>query len=139
MAKRYARRRAAAITQLGGCCRACGTTEALNFDHVDARTKSFDVGKRLAGVSEVKLQAELKKCQLLCDACHKQKSLECGDNSHKGEQNPQSKLTEAQVLEARRRYRPGSRTDGAAALAREFGVSRHAVSLALRRATWKHI
>ena len=139
MAKRYHRRRAEAIEQLGGRCAVCGTATDLNFDHVVASEKGFNIGTRLAGIAETKLQEELAKCQLLCEPCHKQKSAECGDNSMKGEANPISKLNEAQVLEARRRYRPRSETDGAAAIAREFGVSRHTVRLAIQRKTWKHI
>jgi len=124
MARRYLRRREAALHQLGGRCAVCGAKEDLVFDHVDASTKSFSIARRIAGASEAKLQEELKKCQLLCADCHQKKT---------------SRLTEEIVLEARRRWRPHSRDNGAAALAREFGVSKATMSMALRRKTWKHI
>ncbi len=68
MAERYARRRAAAVEQLGGKCVVCGTRDWLEFDHVDASQKNH--GLNFAGMSEAKLQAELKKCQLLCHEHH---------------------------------------------------------------------
>src|SRR3954447_20487902 len=74
MARRYEQRKARAIEQLGGRCARCGSVDDLHFDHVDPRTKRFDICKRLAGISEARLQAELAKCQLLCRPCHDEKS-----------------------------------------------------------------
>jgi hypothetical protein len=141
MLRRYHRRRREALTQLGGLCVICGETDEdqLRFDHVDAKTKSFDLAKRLAGVSEKKLQEELRKCQVLCDDCHKVKSWEAGDIGNKGSQNGSAKLTEEKVLEARRRWRPRCPKNGAAALARENGVSTLTMTMALKRKTWKHV
>ena len=79
MKDRYYRRRSAAIEQLGGKCVDCGTTEKLEFDHDDASTKSFSIGRAFAGWSEVRLQAELKKCVLRCRPCHLEKSRRSGD------------------------------------------------------------
>lgn len=45
-----------------------------------------------------------------------------------GEDNPNSKLTSAQVNEIIRRYKPKHRDDGASAMAREFGVDRKTIS-----------
>lgn len=117
----------------------CDDVDKLNFDHVDASTKSFDIGKRLAGVAEAKLQEEIKKCQLLCNPCHQVKTTEAGERKNRGSKNKASKLTEGQVLEARRRWKPGSRTSGAKALAKEFGVSRSTMTMALKRRTWRHV
>lgn len=44
-------------------------------DHIDATQKSFNVGKGLPGMAKAKLDAEMEKCQLLCDDCHKAKSI----------------------------------------------------------------
>ena len=71
--ERYARRKAAAIGQLGGRCVACGTTYRLEFDHIDPSKKSYAVSS-FDGLSEKKLQAELLKCQLLCYDHHKAKT-----------------------------------------------------------------
>lgn len=76
MAKRYKRRKAAAIEQLGGKCVYCGSTEDLQFDHIDRNTKSFTIARELDSVSEKRLQEELAKCQLLCPPCHEEKTLQ---------------------------------------------------------------
>lgn len=75
MAERYARRKAAALKQLGGKCAKCPSTEALQFDHIDPAEKGWTITKFLAGASEARLQEELKKCQLLCGGCHQEKTL----------------------------------------------------------------
>jgi len=79
MKARYYRRRAAAIEQLGGKCVDCGSTKQLEIDHAIAADKSFDIGKAFAGWSEVRLQAELGKCVIRCNPCHKAKSIAAGD------------------------------------------------------------
>lgn len=75
MSRRYEKRRQAALTALGSKCVVCGTTEDLEFDHVDPNKKSFYVAKAFASMSEEKLQAELSKCQLLCKKHHLEKTL----------------------------------------------------------------
>lgn len=76
MLARYYRRKAEAIEKLGGKCFGCGATEGLQFDHVSRKGKLLTIGKYLAGLSEVRFQQELKKCQLLCDECHQRKTCE---------------------------------------------------------------
>lgn len=75
MLERYHRRRNDAIEQLDGCCVKCKTTEHLDIDHIDPKTKEFTIGQ-CGSVSEERWQNELKKCQLLCKKCHKLKTLE---------------------------------------------------------------
>lgn len=70
---RYYRRRAEAISQLGGKCVKCGTASQLEFDHIDPETKSFDLAN--FSVSEKRFQEELSKCQLLCRTCHALKTV----------------------------------------------------------------
>lgn len=74
MAERYERRKQAIYEQLGGKCKVCGSTDNFEIDHIDRREKSFTVGTLLAGISKEKLETELKKCQLLCKKCHKEKT-----------------------------------------------------------------
>jgi hypothetical protein len=61
------------VNMLGGKCVGCGTTENLQFDHIDRHEKSFCLGKSLANKLD-KLIEEAKKCQLLCDSCHRIKT-----------------------------------------------------------------
>lgn len=56
--------------------------------------------------------------------------------SNQGERGPNSHLTEAIVLECRRRYAAG---ETQAVLAREFGVSSGAMSSAIHGRTWAHL
>lgn len=72
---RYNRNRSAvrlhaAIKKLGGRCVACGSFEELQFDHIDPKTKEFNLVKCAHSVSDVRWAAEVAKCQLLCFPCH---------------------------------------------------------------------
>jgi len=62
------------IEMLGGKCVGCGTTQNLQFDHIDRKQKSFTIGKMLESSLENKLIPEAKKCQLLCKSCHQVKT-----------------------------------------------------------------
>lgn len=74
MKKRYHTRVALAKKLLGGECSRCGSTDRLQFDHKDRSGKQFTICKFIAGCSELKLIEELKKCQLLCEPCHIEKT-----------------------------------------------------------------
>jgi 5-methylcytosine-specific restriction endonuclease McrA len=69
---RYQRKRKKAIEILGGICKSCGSTKKLEIDHIDPDLKSFSVG---SGWSRSDFFEELKKCQLLCSSCHKNKTF----------------------------------------------------------------
>jgi 5-methylcytosine-specific restriction endonuclease McrA len=74
-AERYYRIKAECIEALGGKCAGCGSIENLEFDHIDPSGKCFDIagGSRY---SKEKREAELQKCQLLCEKCHRIKTAE---------------------------------------------------------------
>lgn len=76
---RFYQRKEKAIAQLGGKCVDCGSTENLEFDHVDPTTKSFTIGRAIGNIAESKLQEELAKCELRCVECHVEKSIKNGD------------------------------------------------------------
>ena len=61
------------LEKLGGKCVECGSTEALEFDHIDPSTKSFNISAGYHKPREV-LENELSKCQILCNKCHIEKS-----------------------------------------------------------------
>lgn len=74
MLRRYHRRRALAIKQLGGKCLRCSSTINLEIDHKRSSKKKISLGGILTSGNEELVQKELKKCQLLCKRCHKKKS-----------------------------------------------------------------
>lgn len=75
MANRRMVRIAAATEFLGGSCVDCGSTERLEFDHIDPLTKEFPIAS--AGtVSEDRFWAEVRKCVLRCRPCHQQKTIQ---------------------------------------------------------------
>ena len=86
LAKRYAEQRREFLDFLGGRCVRCGSDEELEFDHIDWRTKSFTVA-RLYGLARLKtVYEELKKCQILCKSCHRDKTKQ--DMREQREENP---------------------------------------------------
>jgi hypothetical protein len=68
------------IEYLGGVCARCSTTSGLQFDHIDSKTKKFDISSNWARAWET-LVVELDKCQLLCGPHHKKKSVESKDHA----------------------------------------------------------
>ena len=72
---RYYKKKNDLIQELGGVCVKCGSTEKLQFDHIDPATKSFTIGQKLVNTSLSRLREELAKCQLLCSECHRKKTL----------------------------------------------------------------
>lgn len=69
-----------------------------------------------------------------------QKDRKAKGRSGFGERNGRAKLTEAQVLEIRRRYVPFVHgPNSSCQMAKEFGVSECSIQYAIRRKSWKHI
>tara|TARA_A100001234_G_C12489914_1_gene327275 strand:+ start:101 stop:526 length:426 start_codon:yes stop_codon:yes gene_type:complete len=67
------------IDYLGGKCVSCGTTENLEFDHIDPNTKRYNVSKVIPDTSPEtplcqSVWEEVNKCQLLCKSCHRKKT-----------------------------------------------------------------
>ena len=70
-------RRLRFIKEHGGKCVKCGSQKRLEFDHIDRTTKTSHT---IWSWSEEHIREELKKCQLLCKACHINKThAERGD------------------------------------------------------------
>jgi 5-methylcytosine-specific restriction endonuclease McrA len=63
------------IELLGGKCERCGSTKNLEFDHLKPKQKKFIISKFIDR-ADVNLLDEVNKCQLLCKACHHEKTLE---------------------------------------------------------------
>mgnify|MGYP003404014380 CR=1 FL=1 len=73
MKRRYHARREEAFEILGGSCVKCGREDMFEIDHIDPAQKELDIAK-LWSVSKERFLNELKKCQLLCPDCHKEKT-----------------------------------------------------------------
>jgi len=71
--ERVRSRRLEYATKLGGKCAKCGSTNQLEFDHIDPLTK---ISPKIWSWSIERIEAEILKCQLLCRSCHEQKSVE---------------------------------------------------------------
>ena len=64
-----------AVESKGGRCTICGYDRciaALEFHHVDSKQKSFALSVDGLTRSWARVQAELKKCVLLCANCHRE-------------------------------------------------------------------
>jgi len=81
LSKRKARReerKAKLIAFLGGKCKKCKSTKNLQFDHIDKKKKLFDISYAI-DTNYDRLIEEVKKCQLLCADCHREKTKEAWD------------------------------------------------------------
>jgi 5-methylcytosine-specific restriction endonuclease McrA len=73
--KNYQANRAAGVAALGGKCAKCGTTDALEVDHVNPATKTRQTYTLwFLSPDNPDFIAELAKCQLLCTDCHREKT-----------------------------------------------------------------
>ena len=77
--QRRQRNRQDRIEYLGGKCVGCGTTENLEFDHIDRTLKEFTISKKPDYTFE-RIKPELDKCRLLCKDCHAVKTRAHHDN-----------------------------------------------------------
>ncbi len=62
------------IKQKGGCCQVCSFDKydgALEFHHIDPSKKDASMSSMTRKPDSPEVQAELKKCILLCSNCHK--------------------------------------------------------------------
>lgn len=123
--------RAAMRFALGGRCFICGTTETLEFDHIDPTTKLFEISVGLTNyLPEDDLWVEMDKCQLLCKIHHSKKTAQ--ENTHR---KPGARLTIEQVREIRRLYEEGERSQ--TELSRQFKIAMPTVNNIVHYVTWR--
>jgi hypothetical protein len=72
--ERYKKQREFFKEFLGSECAKCRSVENLQFDHINPKEKLFNVGRLWPNKDIPKVLEELKKCQLLCESCHIEKS-----------------------------------------------------------------
>lgn len=70
---RRKKRRKEFLDTLGGKCDSCGAIDGLQFDHIDPKTKKFNISKKIDAPREIIIE-ELKKCKILCESCHRKKT-----------------------------------------------------------------
>jgi hypothetical protein len=73
VAERRRRVKRILVDEAGGCCSICGYDRccaALQFHHVDPRTKEFALSHEGVTRGIDRARAEAKKCVLLCANCH---------------------------------------------------------------------
>lgn len=64
------------INLLGGICVKCGSIEQLEFDHINPKEKTLNISIYFTmRVLPLIVYKEIKKMQLLCHKCHKDKSI----------------------------------------------------------------
>jgi hypothetical protein len=122
-------RKLKAIIELGGKCVHCGLTACLELDHIDRSTKSFPISRP---PSEKAFREELKKCQVLCRWCHREKSTK----EHQGDNCPHAKLTGKQVKEIKELLKLGKL---GTELAKEYGVCPMQISRIKNGKRWQHL
>jgi len=75
VAKRRKTLRLKSIEYLGGKCSVCGYSKyegALEFHHLDSRSKDFGLSQKGMTRSWKRIQVELNKCILVCANCHRE-------------------------------------------------------------------
>jgi hypothetical protein len=56
-------------------CTDCGESDpvVLEFDHLDAGTKSFNIGQALPHRNWESILEEIEKCEVVCRNCHRRR------------------------------------------------------------------
>lgn len=103
MKRRWEQRRASAIEHLGGKCAVCGSTNRLEFDHIDPATKLMSIAKA-SSRSEAFFWAEVEKCQLLCNRHHKAKTRSERQVPHGGGESGRKGCKCARCRSRKRQY-----------------------------------
>ena len=73
--KRRKKLKLMAVESKGGRCEICGYSRyvgALDFHHLDEKSKEFDLWTRGLTRSWERIQKEIQKCVLVCANCHRE-------------------------------------------------------------------
>lgn len=101
-----------------GPCKRCGSWEGLELDHVDPKEKEHHA---VWSWSDKRREAELLKCQALCNKCHKLKSAWYVKETRTGTVNQKiRKISDEGVLAAIKMRQDGMTVR---AIAKLFGVN----------------
>lgn len=134
--KYYAKRKKEYVKLLGGKCVKCGSVDKLQFDHIDKNSRNFKIAKIMKRKKEFVLK-ELKKCQLLCDSCHRKKSIkEKCFGPIKGEKSNLAKLKDVEVIEIKRRLNNG---ETCSIIAQDYNVTMSNIRCIKNKVSWSHL
>lgn len=114
----WMKQRRQAWFEANGPCVDCGASEHLEVDHADA---SLKVAHRVWSWAEDRRLAELEKCVVRCQSCHKKKTKLNGENAVCNH-----KVSDGTVQEVVSRYQSEAITQKD--LGKEYGVSQQSVS-----------
>lgn len=118
-----------------GPCIDCGSTENLEVDHVNAKTKQYNPAQIWSRRKDVR-DAELIKCVVRCNSCHVLKTKNNKEHSH-GVNHGIAKVNVETVKELRIRY--AREKVSIRSLAKEYNLGRGTVHDILRNVTWSHV
>ncbi len=71
--REWIKKRRDAWIKENGPCKECGSSESLEVDHIDPKTKEFNPKNIWSRTKKIR-DLELEKCQVLCKKCHRRKS-----------------------------------------------------------------
>lgn len=95
--KYYYKKRRELIEKLGGKCVICGSTNNLEFDHINSLIKKYNIGKVIKSSS--KINNEINNLQLLCHNCHLNKTKNIDfPLKNSNEDNPNCKVPNYEVF-----------------------------------------
>jgi len=75
VAKRRKALKQKSVLYKGGKCQLCGydkCVEAMDFHHIDSKSKKFGISGKEYTRSWQELEKELDKCMLVCANCHRE-------------------------------------------------------------------
>lgn len=117
------------IADHGGKCSYCRSTTSLEIDHIDPKSKKRRGDHRVWSWKKEKMEAELRKCQILCKRCHAKKTKH--ENSMvRGQYQSNAKLKNSEAEKIRKLYSSGDYT--VFALGKMFGVHKSNISRIIR-------
>lgn len=105
-----------------GPCKACGSSENLEVDHVDPIRK---VSHRIWSWTAERREKELRKCQVLCRPCHRKKTVAFNARIKVAKPGPTRTLSDAAVLTIYQRVKAG---ESVRALGREYNISHSSIA-----------
>ena len=77
----YYRRKEMLLDILGRECASCGSTDDIQFDHIDPTAKELDILAHWSASMD-RLLPEIAKCQPLCIECHLVKTIDQQNLTH---------------------------------------------------------